>query len=95
MELKVNVNGHQMGPMFFGDGMNLLSEWFLKPCTFSQTHSQHKRKTLKKFFSARATVVHVFAILNVRWRGLLTMLVTNRENVSNTIIICFVSYDFG
>ena len=54
-----------------------------------------KKKTSTKKCSARATMVHVFVILNVRWRRLLTMLLTNRENVSNTIITCFVSRNFS
>ena len=44
--------------------------------------------------SAKVTVERAFVILKVRWRGLLTMLVTNRENVSNMIITCFVLHNF-
>lgn len=31
LESIVNVNGHQIGPMLHGDGVNPLSKWLLKP----------------------------------------------------------------
>ena len=47
--LKVNVNEHQMGSMLFGNGMNPLSKWLLKPCIFSQTHSLQEKLQQKYF----------------------------------------------
>ena len=47
-----------------------------------------REKLQQKFIFSKSNVVRVFVILKVRLRGLLTVLVTNRENVSNTIVTC-------
>ena len=90
LEPKVNVNGHQIGQMLLGDGVNLLSKWLLKPCIFSPTVAAREKNLSKNLSSTRITVEHVFGTLKVRSSGLLTMLVANRENISNKIITCFV-----
>ena len=74
-----------MNPMLLENGMNPLSIRVFLVQLF-----QHKRKTSAKIYSARVTLKYVFAILKVGWRGLLTMLVANRNNVSNAIITCVV-----
>ena len=57
--------------------------------TFSPIFSAQENNFNKNLSSARVTVERVFMILKVSRRGLLTMLVTDRENVSNAIITCF------
>ena len=76
--------------MLLENGINLLSKCLLKPCTFNPSLSVQEKNFNKYLSSATVTVECVFVILKVRWRGLLTMLVTNRENVSNAINTCFV-----
>ena len=71
--------------------LNPLSKWLLKLHIFLPAQEKNFKKKLSL---ARVTVQRVFEILNVRWRGLLTTLVTNRENVSNTSTTCFVLHDF-
>ena len=73
------------------DRINPLSKWLLKLHIFIPAQEKNFNKNLT---SARVTVEPEFEILNVRWRGLLTTLVTNKENVSNTSTTCFVLHDF-
>ena len=68
--------------------LNPLSKWLLKLHIFLPAQEKNFNKNLS---SARVTVERAFEMLNVRWRGLLTTLVTNRENFSNT---SFVLHDF-
>ena len=93
LELKVNVNENQVGPVLPEDRtsniyLNPLSKWLLKLHIFLPAQEKNFNKDLS---SARVTVERAFEMLNVRWRGLLTTLVTNRENFSNT---SFVLHDF-
>ena len=86
LEPKANVNGHQIGPMLLGNGVNLLSKWILNQYIFRPTLTAQERNLNKNSSSARATVERAFEILKVVWRSLLITLVANRENVSNTIM---------
>lgn len=90
LEPKVNVNVHQVGPMLIEDRKILLSKWLPRPYIFNPTLSAQEKNLTKNLSSARITVWRVFRITKVRWKDLLTTLVVNRENVSNTIITCFV-----
>ena len=89
-----DVNKHQISPMLLGDKVNLLLKWLLKLYILSPALSPPEKNLYKNLFSSRVTVECVFGVLTLRWRGLLTILVTNRENVSNTIITGFVLYNF-
>ena len=88
------VNGHQTGPMLLGDGADLLSKWILKPYVFNPTFSAEEKNLNKNLSSTTVTVERVFGILKVRCRGLLTILVANREINSNAIIKCFTLSNF-
>ena len=71
-----------------------MSKWLLKPYIFNPTLTAHMKNVSKSLYSARVIVESVFVILKVRCRDLLTMLFTNRENISNTIISCFALHNF-
>ena len=42
LESKVNVNGHQIGPVVLEDGVNLLSKWLLNPYAFRTLSAKNK-----------------------------------------------------
>ena len=90
----MNVNKHQISPMLLGDEVNLLLNWLLKLYILSPTLSAPEKNLYKSLFSSRVTVECVFGMLTLRWKGLLTILVANRENVANPIITGFVLYNF-
>ena len=80
--------------MLLGDEVNLLLNWLLKLYILSPTLSAPEKNLYKNLFSSRVTVECVFGMLTLRWKGLLTILVANRENVANPIITGFVLYNF-
>ena len=66
LQLKVNVNGHQLDPILFEDGINLLSKWLVKLYIFGPTLSAQENDLNKNLSSRRANVERVFEILKVR-----------------------------
>ena len=75
--------------------LNSLSTGLLKSYTFSPTFSAQEKNFNKNLSSAKVIVERVFTMLKGRRRGFLAMLVSSRENVSNTIIMCFVLHNFS
>ena len=66
LEPKVNINGHQLDPILFEDGINLLSKWLVKLYIFGPTLSAQENDLNKNLSSTRANVERVFEILKVR-----------------------------